>query len=748
MAELDSLYTALRNADAAGDVEGARKLATYINTLSASPTKAPEQSIGRTLGLTARAGIEGVGDTLDTLAYPIRYGINTIFNPPKTGKEALVGSANDPIKGHTGTAIADLIGLPSPVGTAENLGSTGARTMAGVATFGGGAKSISNLIDGNLGNAAKSIFNFKPTAPTVSNSVAPELTATLDSMAAAPAQQLAGGAAGGMAGEYTKEHGGGPVAQFLASLAGGFTGAAGAASVERGANLAKSIFSNATRPATDETALRISLEGILDNQGMKLSDLPHQVRSQLMDEMRQAQKVGGSVDPAVIGRLADYAAVGATPTRGTVTLDPIQITREQNAAKLGANSSNESLHALANIKNTNNSALIEKLNSLGANGAYANDPYAAGTAARGAVEARDARAKAVENLLYGRAKDSSGRSLDLDREAFILDAYKRLAENNKGAFLPSDIQALLEQIRAGQINMGGASHPVPFNVDVIDNLKTVLGAASRGSENGNARAAIGHVRDALENTPLKAVGRTVGGDQAVDPAMMAGAQAKANTISQEAMDAFDRARRFARSRRQWQESAPGIEGALDGYTPENFVKDFVLSKSNRAGFDDAATLLKTVGKDPGAKEAVRQAVLGHLKQKAIKGEDDVGIFGKGFADELRNIGDRKLGMLFSPEELAQLKAIARVSRYDVVQPRGSAVNNSNTAGAVGGLLEMVGNNALVQMIPKVNKVAPYLNARIQSKRALSPLGAALVEQAKTPVESLPPSALAALLLQR
>jgi hypothetical protein len=138
-----------------------------------------------------------------------------------------------------------------------------------------------------------------------------------------------------------------------------------------------------------------------------------------------------------------------------------------------------------------------------------------------------------------------------------------------------------------------------------------------------------------------------------------------------------------------------------------------------------------------------------LKEKALsKAADDVGIFGKGFSDELVNIGDRKLGMLFSPEELAQLKAVARVSRYDVVQPRGSAVNNSNTAGAIGSMLEMVGNNALVQMIPKVNKVAPYLNARIQSKRALSPLGAALVEQAKEPVESLPPSALAALLLQR
>src|SRR5574343_1542670 len=49
MSDLDQYYTALRNADAAGDVEGARKLAAHIKTLQSQSTQqvtqeAPQQA--------------------------------------------------------------------------------------------------------------------------------------------------------------------------------------------------------------------------------------------------------------------------------------------------------------------------------------------------------------------------------------------------------------------------------------------------------------------------------------------------------------------------------------------------------------------------------------------------------------------------------------------------------------------------------------------------------------------------------
>lgn len=43
MADLDQLYTALRNADKAGDVEGAKKIASYIQSVQSQPQAIPQQ---------------------------------------------------------------------------------------------------------------------------------------------------------------------------------------------------------------------------------------------------------------------------------------------------------------------------------------------------------------------------------------------------------------------------------------------------------------------------------------------------------------------------------------------------------------------------------------------------------------------------------------------------------------------------------------------------------------------------------
>ena len=40
---------------------------------------------------------------------------------------------------------------------------------------------------------------------------------------------------------------------------------------------------------------------------------------------------------------------------------------------------------------------------------------------------------------------------------------------------------MLDQIAAGTVTVGGQKHQVPFDVDTIDQLKTVLASASRSS---------------------------------------------------------------------------------------------------------------------------------------------------------------------------------------------------------------------------------------------------------------------------
>jgi hypothetical protein len=53
-----------------------------------------------------------------------------------------------------------------------------------------------------------------------------------------------------------------------------------------------------------------------------------------------------------------------------------------------------------------------------------------------------------------------------------------------------------------------------------------------------------------------------------------------------------------------------------------------------------------------------------------------------YNNALNSIGERKLAAFFSPEEIAQLRAVGNVSNYMSAQPAGTAVNNSNSGAFV------------------------------------------------------------------
>jgi len=75
---------------------------------------------GRQIGLTARAGIQGVGDFADMLASPFRYGMNQV-------------GAN--IQGRTGEAVANLMRLPKAETRIERIAEAGAEAMAPAGMF-------------------------------------------------------------------------------------------------------------------------------------------------------------------------------------------------------------------------------------------------------------------------------------------------------------------------------------------------------------------------------------------------------------------------------------------------------------------------------------------------------------------------------------------------------------------------------------------------------------------------------------
>lgn len=636
----------------------------------------------RQIGLTARHAIEGAGDTAGVFTEPIRAAINPALRA--------FGAPAAASTGDMARALADKIGLPSPQNATERVAGDVSRMMAGA---------------GGLVGAARGVSSFATN---------PLVTKTAEALAASPGVQMGAAAGAGAAGGSVREAGGSPGAQFGASLAGGLTGAGATSAGISAYNGIANAVSRLIAPKANPQNIEITLNQILSDNGVNLSQVPAAVRADLMTEVKNAMNTGRDLRPDVLRRIADYAVVGATPTRGSVTLDPVQITQERNLAKLGANSTDPNLQGLARLQNENTGTLIRNLNDMGAG---RTDSMKAGEAAVGAINSRDATAKAIEKALYARAKDSSGRALELDREGFVLDAYNQLGKENKGAFLPAEIKTLIEEIRTGQTVLpDGTKRPLPFNVDVIDNLKTTLADASRSSKNGNETAAIKLVRGALEDAQPRNPGE-------------AGA---------EAMQAYDKARRFARALRTWRESAEGIQSALNETPPDRFVKDFILSSGNKAATGEVEKMLATIRKSPEAMQQVKQNVVDYFKSQAMNGAaDELRTFSQsGYNKALRDFGDAKLKLFFTPEEITQLKAIGRVASYEQVQPRGSAVNNSNTGAALGGLLDRIASSKILGRIPfgdaAIRQPAGNWSAQIGVNNAMDATGAA---SAKAPVSA-------------
>lgn len=622
--------------------------------------------IPRQIGLTAREGAEGLADVAGIVTEPIRAVVNPALRaaglPTASSTRALVSRG------------ADLVGLPTPEGANERVVADATRLMAGGAGISGASQKAAQVVSGPIAKAVTG------------------------AMGSNVGQQVVSGATAGAAGGAVREAGGGPLAQFGASLAGGLAGAGVTALAENAYNSIAAAVKGFLTPKSSPQTINVTLNQILEQNGIDSGKLPAQVRADLSAEVKKALDTGREIDPDVVRRIADYGVVGATPTRGTATLDPVQITQEKNLAKIGANSTDPKLQELARVQNANNSKFIENLNEMGAN-TVNSDPLTAGAKTLSAVKARDAAAKATEKGLYDRARDSSGRAIELDSEGFVANAYDNLAKSNKGAFLPENIKTVLEQLRSGKVSMGGKDYPTPFTVDTIDNLKTMLASAQRSAGDGNTRAAISQVREALENAQPRAVGRSVPG--IVDPAKLSAAQGTADAVSGESMSAFDSARRFARARRTWQESAPGIAAALEDVAPDRFVKDYIISPSGKASAGDVETLMSTVKKDPAAMQAVKENVVGYLKSKALSGAaDEVGNFSQSsYNKALSDLGDAKLKLFFNADEIAKLKTLGRVSSYEMLQPKGSAVNNSNTAGGLAGILDRIANSALAAKLP-------------------------------------------------
>jgi hypothetical protein len=407
-----------------------------------------------------------------------------------------------------------------------------------------------------------------------------------------------------------------------------------------------------------------------------------------------AQKSGGAINPDVLQRhiQADTLPVPMQLTDGQASQDPVQISVEQNLR--GKEPS------LAARFNGQNQQLVDNLQSLRDSAGpevFSTNPVEHADTLIDAYNDKNDAAQAAIAAKYQALRDANGGQFPVDARQLLTNTTSQLHQNLLFEHAPPPVMRTL-----GTLADNGS-----MTFEQYEALRTNLARLMRSSPDGNAIAAAGIIRGAMEDLPL-----TPGA-------------ANLKPLA-------DAARGAARTQFQALAADPAYNAAVNGtVAPDRFVNRFVIN----APRDDVATMRQNLADDPTALQTLGVATIDHLRNAANIADNGSGNFAQaGFNKALQNI-QPKLGSLVDPKTAETLQNLGDVARYTQFQPRGSFVNNSNTlvaaAAKYGGAALEHGVNIAFKGIPvgTVGRgIIQHLSTAKVAQQALAP-GAGLTRLA-------------------
>ena len=418
--------------------------------------------------------------------------------------------------------------------------------------------------------------------------------------------------------------------------------------------------------AINPNDVRKTVIAALREQGIDTNAVPVDVVNSLTDQARQAMQAGRPLNKEAAARAADFATLGITPTKGQVSRDPAQFAFEQNVA--GVKDIGDDIAARLGSQNRQ---LIGSFDRMpGAQG----DRYATGQGIIDALGEQDKQMTAAVRGAYDAARNTVGAGAEVplqplaQRAGDVVETYG--TENIPGAVMT----------KLKGYGLFGEKQTKSFTVEEADRLRKVINANYDPSKRAEAAA----LSDLLR-----------GIDDSVNLMAERGA-----AIGPDAANAFAAARDTAKQRFQLLEKVPALKAVADGgAVPDKFFEKYVL----RANVGEVEALKDLLKARPDVVGDVRGQVIRHLSDAATGGKPaDMAQFSvAGYRKALADIGDRKLAMLFSPSEIAQLKAIERVAMARSIPPTGSPVNYSKSGSAV---LDFANRMGLLNQVPIVGGV--------------------------------------------
>lgn len=439
---------------------------------------------------------------------------------------------------------------------------------------------------------------------------------------------------------------------------------------------AKDVFGKAFGQA-DEVAQAAGAEKItedtLKTAGVDPAKVDRNLYSAIKTEVQDALKVGQEPDPKIMARRADAGAlpVPIELTRGQASRDAFQYSWEKNQ---GSKLPGVGLPLSERLVDQNRK-LIENLNVLGAKNAPST--YDASQTLIKHIDDVDAQARAAITAAYDKVKDSAGRPAAMDAEAFselsknlLTDGRPELAGLASLAdYLPEGVTKQYNAILSGQL---------PLTVDTAQFLDRAWGGVQRGASDDTTKKAIGSLRDAINQSPVK--------DQ----------------LGEESMQAYKAARAMAKQRFDMKGSVPAYKAVVDGTEPDKFFQKYVQG----ANVSELAGLKQMIG--PDNTSMLQKTLLGNLKKHVLSSaSDEDGSFSQAALNKFLHddVQAPRIQELFkgNDQTLSQLYRLGRVAEDIKRFPENHSVNTSNTAvttaSILGDLAKSEAGGALLNMVP-------------------------------------------------
>lgn len=541
------------------------------------------------------------------------------------------------------------------------------------------------------------------------------LAAFVPGMSAAtlPARMAAGGGAGAISAAFQPVNEGDFWPEKAGQIAGGAaSGALAVPVIEKAMQAIGKVSQRMAARLTSDHARKIAND--LGAAGVDYSQLSKETQESILKDAEKALKAGGKLDMNALALKYDFEKLGMKPTLGQVSRDPMQFQFERNNA--GIEGAGETLSQRFNEQN---SQLVGALGGLRKAAGGSDDAYTGIARIQSDLRALNDAKKQGVSALYDAAKNKPGRLTQLNPHRFTNDLNDVLDRELGGYALPSGLQNSLNKIAKGD---------APFGIQEAEQLKKMANQYwDKTGQDGARNFAITQFKEALNREISSSSDDLMRQAQTM---ASTGAMADANA-AQEVAQSFKIATKAARQQKRALEKVPALKFAIDNEMPDpKFIERFVVNARPR----ELLNLRAQLRKNPETWEEIRGQVLEYIKTKATNNQPDE--FAKftqaGFSKALNSVNDAKLKILFSPQEIAQLKSIGRVGKAIQIAPEGVTINRSGTSQAMANLLSRLSH------VPYLRELAinPLMNHRLQSQvnSALNPSAPMIPKPSALPPE--------------